>query len=469
VIPTIWTPGKKSLYEPFVKLLCKGSITSNADYWLRLKTLFDILRTGKLVETSELISWVKDGLLVGAAKELRPSAGTAYEVSYNILIDLISNIGDNETRMDNLRKDFEVELHRYLSTNETFQGAYLNQAFSIALLALGAKHLGDFDYLWRSECQWLRNLMSNVLTPPEKEASFDIASQRWVDLTVSMLQSLNKHTVDGVLTSILEGLSGTLEAALRTASNMKGTWTDGMSFLASISENSSFRESLRNARELQPVKQAVLEFMSSSNIIQQLHSPSSTAFIRFLFSCCVLFGEEALWIWETFIREVLPESGDLNVRSPDSLLAQVLQIPQRKWESLRGRVKLQPVNSQNLVHEFASAINGAKTAEAGEKERLRELIVSTVSLRGNAEVISITDLAGILISDETATSIFWSLDQNSDSFLPIYDSISRRDPAFLGILLQSQTAAGDLKLPTFIYRVYQSETDHQGYMMLFRF
>lgn len=75
-------------------------------------------------------------------------------------------------------------------------------------------------------------------------------------------------------------------------------------------------------------------------------------------------------------------------------------------------------------------------------------------------------IVGLLIPIETAASLFWGLDENSGSFLPITKSICARDPGFFNLIVEARRIDArdltrDSTLATFISRIYESRADQQ--------
>lgn len=346
--------------------------------------MFEVLKISGEIPISELIKWVNDGLLVGAASELRPSAGIAYETSYSILVDLISGFDDHAIRSATLQTEFGSKFHQYLASKEssTSHGQYLNQAFSRALVNLGERNLSDFQTIWSSECQWLQSMISSILSPSEAEAGFNVASQRWARLTLSMINKVRQNKSEAILSPLLKMTSETIEASIHTISNMKGNWVDGMSLLSTMLEDSIFKEVFHNASELESTRNATHAFMSPQNIVTFLHSPSIAAFIPVLLSYCVLFGEENSEAWKTFVSEAIPENAPVEMQTPDTILARIVAVPQKNWDALRGKVQPPTRNYENLVSAVIRSLKESESSNAEENKRVQDLVISLMSLRG---------------------------------------------------------------------------------------
>lgn len=389
---------------------------------------------------------------------MRPSAETAYEISYNILINLIASIEDESARNATLNSEFRNKLHQYLASTESAlpQERYLAHGLSAALLNLSRKRPEDFEAIWSSECSWLQSLITHVLSSERSEGSFKIASHRWVEITMQMLFHLTDTNSQDIVSSLLKPASELFKVTLQTASNFRGSWVDGISFLSTLLENPSFMEFFRTNKELEPAQHALMDFMSPTNITQLLHSPSSGSFINMLFSFYTLFGEKAQSVWEVFAGEVLAESQALDIHDPNSLLARVAQMPKSRWEGLRGLARPPQSNSQNLARQVSSALEEGGPTDVAEGKRIEELIVSIMLLRD------------ILVTNETSTAIFWNLNHSSGSFLRILESICRRDPQFLSfIFLEASTDTGSesatisQKLAFLLYNVFRNQVDHE--------
>ena len=467
-MPSIWAPGARSLYNPFVKLLSRGSQTSNPEYWRKIKILFEVLKISREIPISELVKWVNGGLLVGAATELRPSAGMAYETSYSILVDLISGFEDPAVRNATLQTEFGSKLHQYLASKDSsaFHEQYLNQAFSRALVDLGERGLSDFQTIWSSECQWLQDMISTILSPSEAEVGFNVASRRWVRLTLSMISEIRQNKSEAILSPLLEATCRTLEASINTISNMKGNWVDGMSFLSTMLEDSIFNEVFRNASELEAARNTIQAFMSPQNIVTFLHSPSTATFIPVLLSYCLLFGEENPDAWKTFVSEAIPENAPMDIQTPNTILARIVAIPQKDWDALRGKVQPPIRDYENLVSAVIRSLKESESSNADENERAQGLVISLMSLRGMLKGSSTSLIVELLISNEAATSLFWGLDENLKSFLPIAKSISARDPGFFDLIIEARRINADdltrdFTLAGFISKIYENRADPQ--------
>lgn len=355
-------------------------MNSNPDHWRKIQILFDILRKHEGAKTSEILVWVSQGLLVGAAKEMRQSNLIAHQVTYTILVDVILDIQDGESRDKAWKTDFRPKLRQYY-TAKTLPQVEAGGALSSALFRIAQRRTNDFEKIWSDECEYLIGSMPRQTT--ESEVDFKILSQRWAVLTMTLLRRVIEEKAEkrsSARSEILHISNSPFKEALRVILESNGTWVDGMDFLASLIDEPVFRQCLYSAKEMESSQQTFKAFVSPENTVKLLHSPSSRPFIRVIVSFHASYGGDMPEIWETVINEIVPTHRPIDVRNPDSLLYQVISTV--KPSSLTF-LHAPPGINTNLVRELSTALKSCQDLESEEAKRLQNLLISVISLRGN--------------------------------------------------------------------------------------
>ena len=360
-------------------------MNASTEYWQKVQTLFNNLRKHDGSKTSDILTWVTQGLVVGAAKEMRQSNLIAHQVTYTILVDVILDIQDDESRDEAWKTDFQPKFRQYYTTKTPSQveagGALIN-----ALLRIAQRRTNDFEKILSDECKYLIGSISRQTT--ESEMDFKILSQRWVVLTMTLLRRVVGENAEELSSSarsaVLKISIQPFEEASRIILESNGTWVDGMDFLASLTDEQLFRECLCSAEEMQSSQQALKVFVSPENTVKLLHSPSSRPFIRVVVAFCALYGGEMPEIWDTVINEAVPTNRPIDMRNPDSLLYQVVTTVK---SSSRTFLHAPSGVNANLVRELTTALKSCEDLESGEARRLQNLLISVVALRGNVILI----------------------------------------------------------------------------------
>ena len=411
-------------------------MSANPDYWRKIQILFDILRKHNGAKTSDILTWFTQGLVVGAAKEMRQSNLIAHQVTYTILVDVILDIQDDESRDNAWKTEFQPKLRQYYTAKTPTQVA-AGGALSNALFRIVQRRTSDFEKIWSIECEYLIGSMSRQTT--ESEIDFKTLSQRWVVLAMTFLRRVVGEKTErssSARSLVLKISNPPFQEALRVILESNGTWVNGMDFLASLIDEPLFRECLCSAEEMQSSLKAFKAFISPENTVKLLHSASSRPFIRIIVAFCALYHGEMPEIWDTVIDETIPTNRTIDVRNPDSLLYQVVSTVK-----LSSRTFLHPppgVNT-NLVGELTTALKSSEDLESEEAKRLQNLLISIVSLRGNISLMVASYKVGILVSDETSLALLHVANIESPNLIPIVAEICARDSPFAGLLLESRT------------------------------
>jgi hypothetical protein len=325
---------------------------------------------------SDLITWVTQGILIDASSLVDPNS------AFNILVDLILDIADEESQFDSLKLHFVPELHRFLTQTDAKKPneTKMAQALASALVNISRKRLGHFEQIWNPECGVLIDLMSGTSV---NESYFKEMSWRWVDLTLLTLRNFTGGQLEALpspeLTSFLRIVSKTFESALSALSKMGGAWVDGAELIASLLRDQSFSGYLLKSDEMADARKAFMDFVEPRNIVKLLHSPSTVPIIRIIVVFCGVYSKEASEVWEALVNEALPQDRPVDINNPTSLLAQVVaNVEAVSPPSLKSP---EGVNI-NLVTEMTAALNRTDNFDAAEEKRREGLFVSLVSLRG---------------------------------------------------------------------------------------
>lgn len=361
-------------------------MNASTEYWQKVQTLFNNLRKHDGLNTSDILTWVTQGLVVGVAKEMRQSNLIAHRVTYTILVDVILDIQDDESRGKAWKTDFQPKFHQYY-TAKTPSQVEAGGALIDALLRIARRRTNDFEKILSDECKYLIGSMSRQTTEPEMD--FKILSQRWVVLTMTLLRRVvgeNTEELSSARSPVLTISIQPFEEASRITLESNGTWVDGMNFLASLTDEQLFRECLRSAEEMRSSQQALKVFVSPKNTVKLLHSPSSRPFIRVVVAFCALYGAETPEIWDTVTNEAVPTNRPIDIQNPDSLLYQVVTTVK---SSSRTFLHAPSGVNANLVCELTTALKSCDDLESGEARRLQNLLISVVALRGNIILIMV--------------------------------------------------------------------------------
>jgi hypothetical protein len=389
VIPEIWTTPGHPLDKPFLKFITLTKSNSNPQYWRRLSDLFEVLRKKSIRSTSELITWVTEGILINASSLVDPNS------AFNILVDLILDMEDEGSQFESWKLHFLPELHRFLTQTDAKKSdeTKIAQALASALVKINRKRIGHFEQIWNPECKALIGLMPATSMRIVSESHFKEISWRWVDLTLLTLRGFTGGQLEALpspeLTSFLRIVSETFESALSASSKMDGIWVDGAELIASLLRDQLFSGYLLKSDEMTDARKAFMDFVKPRNIVKQLHSPSAVPIIRIIVVFCSVYSKESSEVWETLVSEALPQDRSVDLHNPTSLLAQVVAyIEPVSPPSLKSP---EGVN-MNLVTEMTAALNRTDNFDAAEEKRREGLFVSLVSLRGTFPITSILTL-----------------------------------------------------------------------------
>jgi hypothetical protein len=344
------------------------------------------------VASKESINWISKGVFVGASREPHASVPIAYLSAYVMLIQITSDIQDDETRTSILKAEFVPKLHHYLVSKDAIVPSTA-KALAFALGDLGKRHLGDFEAIWLAECQFFALSMPDTPPRSSEDQSFTLVCQRWTDLTLLLLSQLSATAEMNVLvrSAALTVIVNPIERTIRVLSTMKGKWVEGTTFLANLLENELFANSLVNERELRPIKRAFRKFLSKQNIIVHLQSPSVAPFIRVIVGFIAAHAQQRPDVkrevdgwsssdaWATLVDEAIPKDRPFDIRSPESLIAGIISIPQDTWAALDKQVSGTDRMNQNLVDEFGTAM---QTTNGEEKKHLQDILIALIERRG---------------------------------------------------------------------------------------
>ena len=393
-MPQIWNQEGRPFDKPFVKFLAHGSMTSNPDYWKTVHVFFNRLIDSHGTPTSELLHWVNQGLLVGAKKEMRPTAAIAQQVTYTILVEIIQDIKDDDSRLEAWTTEFTPKLREYLTCTGTAVGEP-GAAFGYVLTRINDAK--GFERIWGTECQYLIHLMSESPTISDFNVQFAQVSGNWIKIVLSMFRNFGQHEANpSALKRFSIELQKVAKAALSMILETNGHWIDGMRFLATLLQDRAFTLSDLTTYGLQDLK----VLTSSENVVKLLHSPSSEKFIGVLVVLLTRY-KETREIWKTVIDEAIPSIGLIGVTDPNSLFSHILSTSDNRKPGLRPEdfVLADGINI-NLVREIAM------TLKSSDHERSEKMLRSLINLRGRIfSRVAMLTMEGILVSPQTATAL----------------------------------------------------------------
>ena len=415
-------------------------MTSRLDYWQKVQILFDSFRKEGVAEISTELNWVINGLFVGLTKELRPSIAIAYNVTYTILVGLISEIQDDESREKAFETEFLPKIRRYLTMKNV--DAPISGGLGRALSVMKRPH--DLELIWTDVCRYLIELMSQPSGLSDSEIDFISVSQRWTELAASTLRNYgtdpSHQKQDYPTKSIFLKISARLfEEAVSKVLNSDGTWVDGSSFLTSLVENPLFWNTLSESTEMDIAMRAVKVLVSTEHAVKLVHSASSRLFIRMVLVYCNSNDARAPELWQILINEGIPTDRPIDVQNPDSLIYQLVSIVKPPLQTTSTGHHQSTLSAPrgvnvNLVQELTTALK-SQDIESQLAKQLEGLLISLCCLHGIA-ISNGSDILGILISDETSLALLRNWDLDSPIFIKIVTEVFARDPSFVRVLLE---------------------------------
>jgi hypothetical protein len=422
-------------------------MTSTPDHWQKIQILFDSFRKG-VAQISNELNWVINGLFVGTTKELRPSVAIAYNVTYTILVSLISEIQDDGSREKAFETEFLPKVRQYLEAKKA--DASISEALGHALSVMSRPN--DLEIIWTDVCRYLIELMSQPFGVFDSEIDFVSVSQRWTELITSTLRNYSTapshQKQDYPTKSIFLKISARpFEEAISKVLNSDGTWVDGISFLTALVENAFFWNALLESTEMDTAMRTVKVLVSTEHAVKLLHSASSRLFIRMVLVYCTSNDAGAADVWQILINEGIPIDRLIDVLNPDALIYQLVSIvkpPLQTTSTDRHQSMLSAPRgvNVNLVQELTTALKSQEDFESQLGKQIEGLLISLCSLHGNA-ISSGSDILGILISDETSLALWRSWDLDSPTFIHVVTEVCARDPSFAGVLLQPNSKGYD--------------------------
>jgi hypothetical protein len=356
-------------------------MSSNPDYWQKIQLLFRRLRENNVAEVSDQLVWVNDGLFAGAAKEMRQSSAIAHTVIFTILVDLISEIEDDDNRESAWKNEFIAKIRKCLTTEKA--GAQITRGLGSTIAYVKKPH--DLEIIWTDVCEYFIGMMSPPLPEGDSGVNFQVLSQRWVDLMVSILRNLG--TQDSPTTSLFLKISARpLEVGISIFLKSNGSWIDGMLFLASLVEDPLLWDTLFQSTEMETALQAFQGLVLPEHV-NLLHSLSSKPMIRYINTYCNSGIAGARKVWEMLINEAIPTDRPIELQNPDSLIYQVVSVVKPSKRIASADSPTPPLTAprgvnMNLVKEMTTALRSYEIIESEEANRLVELLISLCSLYG---------------------------------------------------------------------------------------
>ena len=431
---------------------------SGPRYWQNIELLFDTFRkTGAVMLTDE-IKWATNGLLIGANKEMRQSAVIAHEVSYRILVDTILENKNKDFRIREWDSHFTPILDQFMTSDDTkkLSETQMGTALALALIRISNTEFEDFLMIWN---KLSRRLIDSIRQPiSESPEEFKTLSHRWIDVALPMLRQFKGRTSEETIL-FLESIARPFDETICRISRFNGDWVEGMDFLVALCEDPTFGQFLQDGDQLKVMRELFKKFMSRERTVDLLRSQSCAPFIRLLLVFCRLYSQYSSELWETAVEEAIPESGQIDLLNPNSLLTQIVSIVKPSHSYLKAPAE---VNS-NLVRELTTILKSLEQLQPQEAAYLEDLIVSVVSLRGNSCCCLSLTILGILISNESALTLLRSMNLDSKIFISVVTKICSKDPAFAGFLIRPSSSdlgnnenenAKAWSIPALLRRVY---------------
>jgi hypothetical protein len=423
-------------------------MTSTPDHWQKVQILFDSFRKEGVAQISNELNWVINGLFVGTTKELRPSVAIAHNVTYTILVSLISEIQDDKSREKTFETEFLPRVRQYLTAKKA--DASISGGLGHALSVVSRPH--DLEIIWTDVCRYLIELMSQPFGVFDSEIDFVSVSQRWTELITSILRNYSTtpshQKQDYPTESIFLKISARpFEEAVSKVLNSDGAWVDGILFLTSLVENTLFWNALLESTEMDNAMRAVNVLVSTEHAVKLLHSASSRLFIRMVLVYCNSNDTGAPDVWQILINEGIPTDRPIDVQNPEALIYQLVSIfkpPLQVTSTDRHQSILNAPRgvNVNLAQELTTALKSQEDFESPLAKQLEGLLISLCCLHGNA-ISGVSNILGILISDETSLVLLRSWDLDSPTFIHVVTEVCARDPSFAGVLLQPNSKGYD--------------------------
>lgn len=352
---------------------------SGPQYWQNMELIFNAFRKTRAVMLTDEIKWATNGLLVGANKEMRQSAAIAHEVSCRILVDTILESENKDVRIREWDSHFTPILDQFMTSDDTKKlfETQMGKALASALIRISNAEFEDFLMIWNKTS---RRLIDWTRQPiPERPEEFKTLSHRWIDVALPMLRQFKGKTVEET-SLFLESIARPFDETICQISRSNGDWVEGMYFLVALAEDPVFSQFLQDEDQLKVMRELLRKFMSRERTVELLRSRSCAPFIRLLLVFCRLYSQDSSELWETAVKEAIPESGQIDLLNPNSLLTQIVSIVKPSHSYLKAPAEI----NSNLVRELTTILKSLEQLQPHEAAHLEDLIVSIVSLRGNS-------------------------------------------------------------------------------------
>jgi len=430
-------------------------MTSNPTYWTKIGALFDVLQKVEGISSSQQIDWITNGLVVGAKKEMRQSAYTAYTVSYCLLMDVIAGIEEPKARETAWKTNFLEFFLRYFPSDA--RNPYLEPVYHAVLIEVFVRMKNKsptlFNEIWLEGCNY--NTMMVFHFRDEKKANrgeWDF--RNWINLTLPLLHRLLEGSVAGDNTVKTETLDPAVITFLHNTSlyfayivrhmqrdHPGGDWPEAMEFFAYMMEDPLFSDCLVHVDSMASGLKAFKEYIAQTPAKMDAILRWGP-FLRVAIVFCRLFSAEGQAIWQSIV-DTTTSTGKLHGFIRNSVIGEIVTILKPSYTYL----KVAPGVNESFAREAAKVLNENKDPESDEGKRLIELFVSIVSFRGTY-VTQRSLSIGILVSNETAVAMVQNLGTDSKVLVPIIVKLCARDPRFIEHLLwsdhpESQTETGN--------------------------
>jgi hypothetical protein len=326
----------------------------------------------------------------------------ATQTTYTILVEIIKNVENAETRSETWKGEFMTKLLEYMISSDATTGN-MGGAFGHALTLLDDAK--EFDVVWGSICKFVEQLMS---TSPVMISEVDVVSifEKWTHVVHSMVRNFKdeKTEIAGIFSSKVREVA---VAAMETILKTDGFFVDGMAFLATLLQDHSFTSSTLSEDCIEYVKVLI----TPDRAVKLLQSPSSEKYIAVLIVLWTLCGRRYYpMTWDLVVQVAIPESGKIGVDDPESLFSRLLHALESPKPGLRREdFVLDKEIQMNLVREMAT------TLKVSDDEKTENVLRSLVNLRG------------ILVSKETATGLLILAVLHSNNWTKILSDVFRME------------------------------------------
>ena len=326
---------------------------------------------------------------------MRQSVGIAYQITYTILVDVISGIQDQETQGQAWSTMFIPIFSDYLfppKPNPKLD-PYFQQIFTEVMVHLWKTNPLGFNAVWYAGVKEGKLMVMHLRQDDGVEFDF----QRWAHLALPLLHKLleGKMTDDNTLN--VENLDEMVKMFLKhtglllglvwehlTQSHPRGDWAQGMELIATMVVDPLFCECLLNVDSMAHFLDLFKQFVPGPQLRPYLRFEQ---FLRIVVVFCRLFPEEGAELWQTVLDKAIPKDhfSDLTKLF---LVCKLVSVLKPSYTYL----KAPPGVNETFAQGTANVLNLIEDPESDEAKAVPDLLVLIVSLRGNLLSGEFTDL-----------------------------------------------------------------------------